>query len=59
MIVEPNSIQAIMSGSGKEYGKIDFISKKKEMNEGSVVYTSGSGGLFKEGVPVGKLINQK
>ena len=28
---------------------------KNEFNEKSIVYTSGTGGIFKSGIPIGKL----
>jgi rod shape-determining protein MreC len=38
-----------------EYTKDDYDQKIK--NKQIIVYTSGYGGLFKPGLPVGKLIN--
>ena len=58
VILEPLGIQAIASGIGKDYGKIQY--SKEEYKESFktnevVVYTSGHGGLFKPGLPVGKI----
>jgi len=59
VILEPLGIQAIISGTGKDYGKIQYSKEKYEesfkTNE-VVVYTSGLGGLFKPGIPVGKIL---
>tara|TARA_B100000787_G_scaffold112743_1_gene83944 strand:- start:1364 stop:1726 length:363 start_codon:yes stop_codon:yes gene_type:complete len=55
VIMEPNGILSILSGTGKEYGVIQY-SKKNEINENqSIIYTSGKGGLFKSGIPIGRI----
>ena len=51
--LEPNNIQSILSGTGKENGKIEYLESDIFIQDQSVVYTSGSGGLFKSGIPVG------
>jgi len=58
VILQPLDIQAIASGVGKEHGNIQF--SKEEYKESFktnevIVYTSGLGGLFKPGLPVGKI----
>ena len=58
VILQPLDIQAIASGAGKEHGNIQF--SKEEYKESFktnevIVYTSGLGGLFKPGLPVGKI----
>ena len=59
--IEPGSIQAILSGTGKNNGIIQYSKENLPINVGSIVFTSGAGGLFKEGIPVGKIaeINNK
>ena len=59
--IEPGSIQAILSGTGKNSGIIQYSKENLPINAGSIVFTSGAGGLFKEGIPVGKIaeINNK
>ena len=51
--IEPNNIQSILSGTGKQNGKIEYLEKEISIQDKSIVYTSGSGGLFKAGIPVG------
>jgi len=51
--IEPGNIQSILSGTGKQNGKIEYLESEIVINDKSVVYTSGSGGLFKSGIPVG------
>ena len=59
VIMEPFGIQAIASGTGKNYGNIQY-SKEEYKNSFKtnevIVYTSGLGGLFKPGLPVGKIL---
>ena len=57
--IEPGNLQAILTGSGKEYGIVNFLKKihYKKIKNGSLVYSSGTGGLIKSGVPIGEVIN--
>lgn len=57
VILEPGNTQSIMSGTGKNVGKIQYLKKdniSKEKNK--IVFTSGSGGIFKAGIPIGKIL---
>ena len=56
--IEPGSIQAILSGNGKNKGVIQYTEKKIPIENDSIVYTSGSGDLFKEGIPIGKIFEK-
>ena len=58
VVVEPGSFQSILSGTGKYYGKIKYSKDKLELKDNSAVYTSGLGGNFRAGIPVGKINNQ-
>jgi rod shape-determining protein MreC len=51
--IEPGNVQSILSGTGKQNGKIEYLESEASIKNGSIVYTSGSGGLFKSGIPVG------
>ena len=53
--IEPGNVQSILSGTGKYFGKIQYFKEDLELNESNVVYTSGSGGVFKAGIPIGKI----
>ena len=59
--IEPGSIQSILSGDGKNGGFIQYIKDNTIIEQNSLVYTSGTGGLFKPGIPIGKIdfINNK
>tara|TARA_B110000003_G_scaffold266956_1_gene294604 strand:- start:1089 stop:1937 length:849 start_codon:yes stop_codon:yes gene_type:complete len=57
-ILEPIGMQAVISGTGKDHGKIQYTKEEYEneiKTREIIVYTSGLGGLFKPGVPVGKI----
>ena len=53
--IEPGSIQSIISGNGTDSGVVQYKNSKKPIKQGSIVYTSGTGGLFKPGIPIGKI----
>jgi rod shape-determining protein MreC len=55
--IEPGSIQSILSGTGKNYGVLQYLKENYPIENNSIVYTSGSGGLFKPGIPIGVLNN--
>ena len=60
VIIQPPFLQAVASGTGKDYGVIEYTKDEYEENQIEskvIVYTSGSGGLFKPGIPVGKILN--
>jgi rod shape-determining protein MreC len=62
VLLEPIDIHAILSGTGKNYGTIEYIKdeyKKKLTSNEIIVYTSGYGGLFKPGLAVGKIITKE
>ncbi len=58
VVIEPGSFQSILSGSGKDYGLIKYSKKELNLDDNSIVYTSGSGGNFRAGVPIGKINDQ-
>ena len=51
--IEPGNIQSILSGTGKEKGNIEYFKNESIIENNNVVYTSGSGGIFKAGIPIG------
>jgi len=57
-VIEPGSYQSILTGTGKEYGKIKYSKNKLILDENAIVYTSGSGGSFRSGLPIGKINNE-
>ena len=62
VLLEPIDIHAVVSGTGKNHGVIEYTKDdydQKIKDQKIIVYTSGYGGLFKPGLPVGKIINDK
>ncbi len=59
--IAPQNIQAIVTGNGKDNGEIKYIKSGflDELTDESIVYTSGTGAIFKSGVPIGKLYSFK
>jgi len=51
----PGNYQSILSGTGKEFGELQYLKNNVEFDKDSIVYTSGSGGIFKSGIPIGKI----
>ena len=61
VLIEPMGYQAIMSGTGDDLALLDFLPKNHQLEVGNLVYTSGTGGIFFEGIPIGwvELIEEK
>jgi rod shape-determining protein MreC len=55
VIVEPNAVFSILSGTGKDHGVIQYSKKYEDIKNESVIYTSGAGSLFKTGIPIGRI----
>ena len=62
VLLEPLDIHAVLSGSGKDFGLIEYTKDGYDQQitgKEIIVYTSGYGDLFKSGMPVGKIIKNK
>ena len=55
--IEPNGILSILSGTGRDYGVIQYNKNDNIIKKKSIVYTSGTSDLFKPGIPIGIIIN--
>jgi len=55
VIIEPGSFQSILSGTGRNHGIIQYLKESYSIEGDSTVYTSGAGGLFKAGIPIGRI----
>ena len=55
--IAPQNTQAIITGAGDNFGQIKYVKKgfSDEFTEQSIVYTSGTGAIFKSGIPIGKI----
>ena len=56
VIIEPNEIFSILSGTGKKNGVIQYSKKYEDIKDDSIIYTSGAGNLFKAGIPIGRMV---
>ncbi len=60
VFIQPPGIQAVATGTGKHHGSIEYT-KNEYIDEiralEKIVYTSGLGGLFKPGLPVGRIFS--
>ncbi len=60
VVIQPPFLQAVASGTGKDRGIIEYTKdeyKENQIENEAVVYTSGLAGIFKPGIPVGKITN--
>ena len=53
--LEPGGFQSIVSGDGVNAGAIQYTKDKLPLDGESVLYTSGTGGLLKPGIPIGNI----
>ncbi len=53
--IMPNNIQSILSGSGEHHGVIQYTRQQSLIENDAIAFTSGAGGLFKSGIPIGKI----
>ena len=53
--IMPNNIQSILSGTGSDEGVIQYTRQQELIEKDAIVFTSGAGGLFKSGIPIGKI----
>ena len=55
--ISPGNIQAIIIGDGKNSGEIRYVKDNliEEIQNQSIAYTSGTGSIYKSGIPVGKI----
>ena len=58
--ITPGNVQAIVVGNGDKKGEIKYIKNDliNKINDEGIAYTSGTGSIFKSGIPVG-IINLK
>ena len=55
--IAPQNVQAIITGSGTDFAQIKYIKEGifDEFTEQSIIYSSGTGAIFKSGIPIGRL----
>ena len=57
VVLQPDEVQSIMSGTGKKHGELQYLKSNINFEGYKIVYTSGAGGIYKSGIPIGKLVN--
>ena len=57
VVLQPDEVQSIMSGTGKKHGELQYLKSNINFEGNKIVYTSGAGGIYKSGIPIGKLVN--
>ena len=55
VITEPSAYHAILSGHGKNEPTLEYLPENNNIQHGDKVYTSGKGGIFSPGIPIGKI----
>ena len=60
VIIEPGSINAILSGNGNDdFAELEYLPKEEKIKNGDIVYTSGIDGDISAAIPVGKVFIKK
>jgi len=55
VIIEPSAHHAILNGRGVNKPTLEYLPEKHTLKNGDKVYTSGKGGIFPTGIPIGKI----
>ena len=54
-LIEPSGSHAILSGHGNKKPTLEYLPENHKAQDGDKVYTSGKGGIFSPGMPVGEV----
>ena len=55
VVSEPSGNQSILSGHGKNIPTLEYLPKNHAVKNGDKIYTSGKGGIFSPGIPIGEV----
>ncbi len=55
VIIEPSGDHAILSGGGTSDSTLKYLAKNNNIKDGDKIYTSGKGGIFSPGIPIGSV----
>ena len=55
VVLQPDDIQSIMTGTGKNQGELQYLKSNVDFQGHKIIYTSGAGGIYKSGIPIGKI----
>ena len=53
VIIEPSGDHAILNGGGSDESTLKYLAENNNIKDGDKVYTSGKGGIFSPGIPIG------
>lgn len=56
VIVQPGARRAVLAGDDKSAPKLEFLDGRETVRPGDLVETSGEGGVFPPGLPVGRVV---
>ena len=56
--IMPENVKSIISGTGENYGIIQYLQNEIIIENESKVFTSGAGDIFKSGIPIGKVVKK-
>ena len=59
ILSEPSGSHAILSGHGAEVPELKYLSDAHGIKNGDKIYTSGKGGIFSPGIPIGEALVKK
>ena len=59
VIVEPSGDHAILRGRGTNEPTLEYLPENHTFQDGDKVYTSGKGGIFSPGIPIGEIKIEK
>jgi len=54
VIIEPSGAHAILSGHGNSLPTLEYLPENHNIQNGNKIYTSGKGGIFSPGIPIGE-----
>ena len=55
VLIEPSGHHAILNGRGNNKPTLEYLPEKHNIQNGYKVYTSGKGGIFTPGIPIGEV----
>tara|TARA_B110000014_G_scaffold263139_1_gene258961 strand:- start:1276 stop:2118 length:843 start_codon:yes stop_codon:yes gene_type:complete len=55
VLIEPSANHAILSGHGSKKPTLEYLPENHAVQDGDKIYTSGKGGIFSPGTPVGEV----
>lgn len=59
VVVGDSRLEGVVSGDGSDELRLNFIPNFEKVEEGTVVYTSGTDRVYPKGLPVGHVVNSR